>query len=303
VTLIALLLALLVERLATRLLHLREARWLQGYSRWVLGLEASREGLAGRALCLLLVLLPALPVAALAWWLSRTASGVAWLPLASLVLVFSLGPRDLVDEVGDYLRRETRGDAAGAAGVAREIMEHDAAQRREFRAAAVEDAIFVQANNRIFGVVFWFILLGPAGLGPAAAWLFRVTDLMRRQAILDAPPAGAAARDGCPERLHFLLAWAPARLLALGYALAGSLEDVRRSWRERYSALPGQLLERNDWLLVHVGRAALGAVGETAGGEAGEATGRVRAALRLVHHALLFWLTVIAILSLVAWIA
>ena len=302
-TVLALLVALLVERLATRLLHLREARWLQGYSRWALGIGGSGGGVKGRLLCALLVLLPVLPVAVAAWWLSGVASDVAWLPLASLVLVFSLGPRDLAEEVRDYLERETRGDAAGAAAVAREIVEHDSAQRREFRAAAVEDAVLVQANNRIFGVVFWFVLLGPAGLGPAAAWLFRVTDLMRREAILDAPPGATAARPGCPERLHFLLAWAPARLLALGYALAGSFEEARRSWRERYAALPAQLLERNDWLLVHVGRAALGGAGEPATAAGGEATARVRAALRLVRRALLFWLTVIAVLSLIAWIA
>ena len=31
------------------------------------------------------------------------------------------------------------------------------------RTATIERAIYVQANNRIFGVVFWFLLLGPAG--------------------------------------------------------------------------------------------------------------------------------------------
>jgi hypothetical protein len=39
---------------------------------------------------------------------------------------------------------------------------------------------------------------------------------------------------------------------------AGSFEEARRGWRERYAELPTRLLERNDWLLVHVGRAALG---------------------------------------------
>ncbi len=296
-TLLALLLALLVERLATRLLHLREAHWLAGYSRWAFRVGRS-GGAGGRLLCTLLVLLPAVPVAALAVTLGRTAPGIAWLAFASLVLVLSLGPRDLIDEVRDYLGRETVGDSIGAAHIAGEIMEHDAAQRREWRAAAVEDAVFVQANNRLFGVVFWFVVLGPTGLGPAAAWLFRVSDLMRRHAIEAAGPDREAG-PGCPERVHFVLAWAPARLLALGYALAGSFEDARRSWRERYSQLPARLLERNDWLLVHVGRAALGRMVPPVD----EAEGPVRAALRLVQRALLFWLTVIALLSLVAWIA
>jgi membrane protein required for beta-lactamase induction len=296
-TLLALFLALLIERMATRALHLREARWLSGYSRRVAAAVGEGEGFRRCASSLLLVLLPVLPVALAAWWLSGVANDVAWLPFAALVLVFSLGPRDLWEEVGDYLARQQAGDEPGAARVAREIIEHDAAQRRESRDAAVEDAIFVQANNRTFGVVFWFIVLGPAGLGPAAAWLFRVTDLMRREAIRPAGDAGVGGPPGCLERIHYVLAWLPARLLALGYALAGSFEEARRGWRDRYASLPSRLLERNDWLLVHVGRAALG------GEEAAGGGSRVAATQRLVQRALLFWLTVIAILSLVAWIA
>lgn len=295
-TLLALSLALLLERIATRLLHLREARWLAGYSRWLLGAAGTGGGPGSRLLCLALILLPVLPVAAIARWLAVAAPEAAWLPFATIVLVFSLGPRDLWDEVRDYLGRQAAGDEPGATRVAREIIEHDAAQRRDSRDAAVEDAVFVQANNRIFGVVFWFVVLGPAGLGPAAAWLFRVTDLMRREAIRSGAAAATGGRPVCAEQLHFALAWVPARLLALGYSLAGSFEDARRGWRDRYAELPAQLLERNDWLLVHVGRAALGDA-------AGVAGARVAAARRLVQRALLFWLTVIAVLSLVAWIA
>jgi membrane protein required for beta-lactamase induction len=298
VTLLALLLALLVERLATRVLGLREARWLSGYTRWALATAGAADGSTRRLPCTLLVLLPALPVALVAAWLSGAAHDAAWLPFAVLVLVFSLGPRDLWDEVRDYLDRGSRGDETGAALVARELVEHDAAQRRESRDAAVEDALFVQANNRVFGVVFWFVVLGPAGLGPAAAWLFRATDLMRREAIRLVPGSGPARPLTCPERIHYYLAWLPARLLAVGYSLAGSFEEARRGWRERNADLPTQLLERNDWLLVHVGRAALGGAADAAPG----GIGRVRAARRLVQRALLFWLTVIAVLSLFAWI-
>jgi len=293
VTLLALLLALLVERLATRALHLREARWLSGYTQWALAAVSGSDGWTRGLRCTVLMLLPALPVALVAAWLSGTAHDAAWLPFAAFVLVFSLGPRDLWDEVGDYLDRGSRGDEAGAALVARELVEHDAAQRRKSRDAVVEDALFVQANNRVFGVVFWFVVLGPA-----AAWLFRATDLMRRDAIRLAPGSGAARPLTCPERIHYYLAWLPARLLAVGYSLAGSFEDARRGWRERNADLPSQLLERNDWLLVHVGRAALGSATDEAPG----GIGRVRAARRMVQRALLFWLTVIAVLSLLAWI-
>jgi AmpE protein len=296
-TLLALLLALLVERAATRLMHLREAHWLDGYGRWARARLAARGGAPGRLLCLLLMLLPALPVALVASLLVAGAPALAWLAFASLVLVFSLGPRDLGDEVDDYIDCELSGDLDAARRAAAEIMEHDAAQRCSLRAAAVEDAIFVQSNNRVFGVIFWFVVLGPTGLGPAAAWLFRSSDLLRR-ADIAAQQGQPAAPPGCAERFHFAMAWLPARLLALSFALAGSFEEARRGWRERYAELPARLLERNDWLLVHVGRAALGGPSPD---EAGPAP--AQAALRLVQRALLFWLAVIALMSLAAWIA
>jgi AmpE protein len=296
VTLLALLVALLVERAATRLWHLREAHWLDGYAAWVRAGLAGRGGLAGGALCALAALLPALPVALVAGALAGGAPTLLWLVFASAVLVFSLGPRDLGDEVDDYLDRELAGDEAGARRAAAEIIEHAGGPRRSARAESVEDAIFVQANNRVFGVVFWFVILGPTGLGPAAAWLFRASDLMRRSDI--AAQRGEGDGQGCAERVHFLLAWLPARLLALGYALAGSFEDARRSFRERYSSLPGHLLERNDWLLVHVGRASLGKLAAGA-----DAPLPASAAMRLVTRALVMWLVVVSVLSLTAWIA
>jgi len=293
-TVLALLVALILERLATRLLHLREAGWLEAYSRWAAAALDGRSGPAAMLLCLMLAVLPVIPVAAVAVLLARAAPGLAWLGFASVVLVFSLGPRDLGEEVDEYLERERAGDAEGAARAAGGIIEHDAAQRRDMRAEAVEDAVFVQANNRVFGVLFWFVLLGPAGLGPAAAWFFRVSDLLRRASIARSQRHPEEA--GCAERLHFALAWAPARLLATSYAMAGSFEDARRGWRELYGTLPSRLLERNDQLLVHVGRGALGGLGDADHGPVG-------AAMRIVRRALLFWLTAIALFSLAAWIA
>ncbi len=295
-TLLALLLALLVERAATRIWRLREAHWLDGYAAWVRARLAGRGAVTRGALCALGMLLPVLPVALVARALAGDGATLLWLGFASAVLVLSLGPRDLGDEVADYVDRELGGDEEGARRVATEIIEHDAGQRRSARAESVEDAVFVQANNRVFGVVFWFVALGPTGLGPAAAWLFRASDLMRRSDI--AARQGDGGGQGCAERVHFALAWLPARLLALGYALAGSFEDARQGWRERYGELPAQLLERNDWLLVHVGRASLGKLADGP-----DAPLPARAALRLATRALLMWLVVVSLLSVTAWIA
>ena len=219
-TLIAVVLALLLERLLAQALHLRESDWVGGYYRWlrrrVEGSGATLQVIGCSAGLLLLVL----PVAFIAVSLDQWLPPLTWVVFASLVLVFSLGPRDLDEELGDYVAAESAGDAEGARTAAALIIEHDAAQRREARAESVEEAAFVQANNRLFGVLFWFVIMGPTALGPVAAWMFRASDLLRRASIAD--PAALPVVVGCFERIHFWLAWLPARLVALSYALAGS---------------------------------------------------------------------------------
>lgn len=295
-TLIAVVLALLLERALWHALHLRESGWVAGYYGWLKGRIAGSRRTIQVIGCIAGLLLLALPVAIAAVALDRWLPPVSWVIFAALVLVFSLGPRDLDQELEDYITAETAGDAARAQAAATIIIEHDAAQRRESRAESVEEAAFVQANNRLFGVLFWFVLLGPTGLGPVAAWLFRASDLLRRASIADATARPAVA--GAFERIHFLLAWLPARLVALSYAIAGSFEEARREMGRAADAV-GRMLERNDLLLVLAGRGAIAKI------DAREATvaAPVEGALRLIRRSLLIWLTMIALLSLGAWVA
>ncbi|MBF8291976.1 MAG: hypothetical protein HW392_803 [Steroidobacteraceae bacterium] len=295
-TLIAVVLALLLERSLSHALHLREAAWVGGYYRW---LRSRIEGLGTTAQtvgCGAGLLFLTLPVALAAISVDRWLPSLTWVIFAALVLVFSLGPRDLDEELEDYIAAETAGDTERAKAAAAVIIEHDAAQRLEARADSVEEAAYVQANNRVFGVLFWFVLLGPTGLGPLAAWLFRASDLLRRAAIADALALPAVA--GSFERIHFVLAWLPARLVALSYAMAGSFEEARREMGRGADAI-GRMLERNDLLLVLAGRGALASSSTTDAAVAAPA----QAALRLIRRTMLIWLTVIALLSLGAWVA
>ena len=301
-TLIALLLGLLLERLLTHALRLREPRWFDRYLDWALARFRDLRGGRALALTIVLVLLPVLPVALIAWVFHDLLLGVVYVAFAALVLVFSLGPRDLKDEVDDYLEALERGDRQAAERVAREIMEHDAAQRTGTAPDTLEDAIFVQTNNRVFGVAFWFMVLGPAG-----AWLFRVSDLMRRRAVFeyrgraDSSVMVPAFVDAL-QTVHGVLAWAPARLLALGYALAGSFEQALDEWRRSVQAAGARFFDTNDHLLAGVGRGALNVEIEPAEFLALPDGRRIEACMRLISRALLIWLVFLAALVLIGWV-
>jgi membrane protein required for beta-lactamase induction len=291
-SLLALLLALACERGFTQLFHLREPRWLDRYGDWVARQLGTRA--AGVPLALLAVTLPVLPVAAVDRALGGHLLGLPQLAIAMLVLLFSFGPRDLRDEIDDYVAALERGDADAAARCAKELLEADAAGRGGGLRDAVEEAIFVQANNRIFGVIFWFMLLGPAG-----AWLFRVSDLMRRRAAFEATrgPATGQRPGRALAVLHGLLAWIPARLAAAAYALAGSFEDAVGDWRVAVDRAAESVLDRSEDLLARVGRASLQPSLAGLPATALDAA-TVRGAWRIVSRSTWIWLAVIALLVL-----
>lgn len=294
--LLALLFALACERGLTHWLRLREARWLDRYcdrvGRW-LDRGSGPLLLAGTVLA---VLFPVLPVALLSAALGSELLGLPQFTLAVFVLLFSFGPRDLKDEVEDYIAALERRDRDAAAGYARALREGDVERHAHGARAAVEEAVFVQANNRLFGVIFWFMVLGAAG-----AWLFRVSDLLRRRAAFESVRAGDS---GAPRafgvalvRVHGLLAWLPARLAAVSYALAGSFEDAVGNWKVAVDGAGREMLERTEDLLARVG---CGSLQPSLAGLAPDAldVATARGALRIVERALWIWLVVVALLVL-----
>lgn len=288
--LIALIIGLALERLATRLLHLRELRWLDDWfergAAWIRGTSE----VAGLWIALVVMLLPVVPVAWVAWTFGDMLSGLAYLLFAIVVLFFSLGPQDLLAQLKDWLDARERGDEERADEIARAIRATDHRPPPYPTVWALESAIFVQANHRIFGVIFWFMLLGPAG-----AWAYRVSDLFRRH--MRSTGTGGRATH-LVETLFGLAAWLPARLLALSYAIAGSFDDAFEDWRAYYQRTTAGVFSVSENILSAAG---IGAIRRRC--PEGDPVSAVRSVRELLRRALFVWITVIAALTLVGWAA
>lgn len=312
--LIALLIGLVVERLATQLFHWRRLRWLDRIIDF--GFRQA-ERIANWPALIPVILLAAtlvLPVFLVIFGLGGTLAGFSYLILAIVVLFFSLGPRDIGEEVDEYCKALDSEDEEAIQIAAKAIVEDDVPTDARERIHRVEESVCVQANNRLFAVVFWFVLLGPL-----AAWAYRVTDLIRRRAVFNASRAAQAHEDSdtdtesetstnasgneeavrdAAEMLHGWLAWIPARLTAVGYAAAGHFDEAIAAMRAPTEQRDASTSEQSENLLARVGTAAL-ALGDRSGETITERGVRgAVSANKLVFRQLIIWAVIISAMTL-----
>ena len=298
--LIALLIGLVVERLASQLFHWRRMRWLDRLIDF--GFQQAQRIANWPAMIpvVLLAALLVLPVYLVIFGLGGTLAGFTYLILAIVVLFFSLGPRDIGEEVAEYCKALESQDEEAIQIAAKAIVEGDVPTDARERIRRVEESVCVQANNRLFAVVFWFVLLGPL-----AAWAYRVTDLIRRRAVFSEAREAesedankmAAVRDAAVA-LHGWLAWIPARLTAVGYAAAGHFDEAIAAMRAPTEERDATTSEHSEHLLARVGMAAL-ALGDKPDESITERGVRgANSANHLVFRQLIIWAVIISAMTL-----
>jgi membrane protein required for beta-lactamase induction len=299
--LIALLIGLVVERLATQLFHLRELRWLDRIiDRGFRQADRFANWPALIPVTILAVILVA-PVLLVVFGLGDLLFGFPYLLLAILVLFFSLGPKDIGEDVDEYCTALESEDEDEIRKSARALTERDLPKDPLERIRMVEEAVCVQANNRLFAVIFWFVLLGPIG-----AWSYRVTDLIRRRAVFDASRDDDSRKTAdmvleAAGQLHGWLAWIPARLTAIGYAMAGSFEGALSAWRLTEGAAAKSQSEQSEALLARVGIGALALQSKKDESVSDRGVRGATAANGLVFRLLFIWAAVIAAMTLYGW--
>lgn len=295
--LIAILIALGMEKSLPLLHDYRQSHWFIDFVDWT----RARLGSAGNGAFGVLLTI-ALPVAAVALvfyllldllWLLAFIFGV-------LVLWFSLGPKNLNEEIGDYIMAREIGDSEARQRVGASILYEPIADSSLAPNRAITESILVQANERVLAVIFWFALLGPVG-----AALYRLTSILKSQTTQERETS-QFARDA--RSLHAILDWLPTRLTALGYAISGSFVDAIGNWHGRPEKPGGKWAESNIEVLVGAGRGALqldkeSGIVEPEEGNVAVHTDEIKSARALVWRTLVVWIVVIALLTLAGWTA
>ena len=150
--------------------------------------------------------------------------GLIELVLLLVLLLFSMGRGDLTQAIAQYLSHWRRGDTEGAFEQLREdgvleLEEHLVTDPPSMH-AWVRRYVYYRSFERLFAVLFWFVIGGAAG-----AVLYRL-------AFLDAE-CDVDADDDEPLPLDVLhwLEWFPVRLLAISFALTGHFDRCYQAWR------------------------------------------------------------------------
>lgn len=214
----AILIVLAVIQLHGSNTSIQRDEWLQAWSQFL----ADKITHAQLRLALL-VMAPLLLVALLDQLFAGVLFGLLSLLLYVLVLLYSLGRGQFNEAIDEYLMSWRAGNYESAFEHAKKIgdfQQSNFIDKPQALHETVREAILYEGYQRWFAVVFWFLLLGPAG-----ALAYRVCYLAGRMNA-----SGSVAQDETMSQQALLvthyLDWLPARLLAFAFALTGRFETT-----------------------------------------------------------------------------
>lgn len=234
-TFIITLISLIIERFFDWS-HIRQWRWFMRYQTWV----GTRLSAWPAWLILSLSILPmVILVAVINSLLTGVLFGVLKLLFGVMVVMYCLGPQNFWAQIYVCVMEMNKDDPRAAMEKVQDIFGIALPQDTQAFHHAFTNAMFIEGNRRVFAVLFWFIVLGPAG-----AVLYRLVDLCKAKGV---------AVTQIAQTVDHWLDWLPVRVYTLFFALAGHFTQVIRHWRMGFFAAP----IANDALVTQSGVAAL----------------------------------------------
>ena len=276
--LISIIIGLLFDRAFRHLHDLRDLSWFEYYTNAVIRFVRAN----GVVQIIAVLVLPVCIIAVIQYLLSDFLMELPYLLFSVLVFAYCLGPACLSSDVEFYLDARRLGDEDEALHYAGVLTERAASTAPDQQTSDVTRAILFVANERIFAVIFWFVIFGPAG-----SLLYRLTtNLSKQDSSSDSLVAVAVL-------FQAVLTWLPARMLAMGYALTGHFDGALQAYRNR--PYESDLALENYDVLVNTGLGALRDQEET------DEISSIISARNLVMRSILIWIAVLALLTLGGW--
>jgi membrane protein required for beta-lactamase induction len=285
-TLISAILGIIADRLLT---HLHEYRHYRQFLAWADVVHSRLSGDTWNGILgVMLVLLPVwILTGLLQVWLQDVLFGLIGLLFYVATFVYCLGPRDLAIDVNTYCEVADSTDEELRTRAAARLLGDEALVDDDTSERQITRAVLTEANDRLFAVLFWFVVLGPVG-----AVMYRSVVVLYRERREPGDYGDAI------EWAYSVLVWIPARLLALGYALSGHFDAAIEGWRAAHREMP-RGSEGSYEVLASTGEGALGLSDDDAVIEG--VASPVRAAMRLVWRTLTIWMVALSLLTLAGW--
>jgi len=304
---ITILIALAVEQYYKAVEHYRQFDWFASYCDWMQQKSEPMTNMFPTARGPVTVVILLTPIVLISHFILSALDGMGFFfsfIFGVVLLIYSLGPRDLNAQVDKYTEAVSSGDTEGALLHANNFFSgHN--NKPEFGGSPFEIAelmkrgILLAFNNRILAVLFWFLILGPIG-----ALLYRLTSL-----LMERYAGGYFAKQVTDEnesdfifaiqRLYMILGWVPARLCVIIFALAGSFSDTLLCWR----CATDFVNDDNDELIIKSGLHALKMdVDVSNAKELDDENDEVTQVLVLVKWSLVIVVTIIALMTITGWI-
>jgi membrane protein required for beta-lactamase induction len=273
--LISIILGLFLDRTFRHLHDLRDMTWFEFYA------QAIQRFTGKRMPPLQFILILALPVLLLLSIQILLHDFLFNLPafiFGIIVFIYCLGPACLSTDIEDYIHARTLGDEDEALHYAGAITDSVASTSPDQQTNDVTRAILHVANERIFSTIFWFVIFGPFG-----CMLYRLISELSKQ--IECNDLAEFS-----EFIHAIMAWAPARMLAAGYALTGNFDGAYHAYKDR--AFTSDLSQSNKEALVSTG---LGAMRNL---DMQTELASIYAAQALVMRAVIVWIGILAVMTL-----
>lgn len=288
-TFLQMLIALAMERLMPHWMQYRVYHFIDDFFARMARLIPARTGWQAYLLVASSVAVPVLFVAIVQDWVGEILFGEFLLGL--VFLFYCLGPKDLAEQLKALVAAMQSRDEDAARSLSDDFVDWDEEDSMTDRTSRMLASIAFLSLERLFGVLFWFALLGPAG-----GVLFRVSQLISRHYRIEGGPATEAA-----ELLYFSLSWLPSRLVALGYGLSGHFTRSMETWMEKADQEVTYGADEVRNFLAKAGIAALDTPMRIIE-EWDEAVLQLQNIMGLIWRTLVMWLAVIALLTIGSWL-